>query len=395
MKTKPIHFSYFFFFILLNILCYSISYGQEQYSSIDNASKSVPEHLQSYQDIADHITQSLKSDKEKTRAIYIWITHNIQYDLSFSESDTLYRQQDMILNEVLDKRKGVCMHYSELFHAMGKHVGLKCWELSGYTNDIYGEVANESHAWNLVYTDSDSSYAFIDATWAAGHQIDDLYVHQFNDKYFLVPPKKFIHSHIPFDPIWQCLDKPISHTEFHESDYSKLYEKGTFAFHDSITLYEQQTDLEKLTHQNRRIKQNGISNNMIQDVVNLNANNIKVLKRNAVVYAFNDALDTLRYGISKYNEYIDHKNKRFKNPKLEDGEIQLLIDQAASGFLASKKQIVGLRSEDPALNEKIKSTEADFDVYLYDLEREQEFISVYLSKWKPFRAFVITNPKYW
>jgi hypothetical protein len=100
-------------------------YGQSVCPEIDNNSKTVPDSLFSYHEIAGYLTRNLSSDREKARAIYIWISHNIQYDLGKVNSDLRYSSAAEIISEALIERHGVCQHYSELFLAMSRSKPLR------------------------------------------------------------------------------------------------------------------------------------------------------------------------------------------------------------------------------------------------------------------------------
>jgi hypothetical protein len=354
-------------------------YGQSAYQEIDNKSKTVPDSLFSYHEIAGYLTRNLSSDREKARAIYIWISHNIQYDLGKVNSDLRYSSAAEIISEALIEWQGVCQHYSELFLAMSRSVGLKSYLISGYTRDPSGNISGPSHAWNAVRLDN--SYFLIDVTWAAGYERDGEYVHRFRDNYFLIPPEEFIETHMPFDPIWQFLDNPVNNAQFISKDFSNLDKPGDFMFHDSIQQFMQSNKINQLENSNRRILAFGVENNLIQKWVDENSLQITVTK-------YNLAIDTLNYGIDNFNLYITHKNKQFRNPKLEDKQIRELIDKAGNGFYAADSILHELNSFNDELNQAIIDTRNRMPELIAELEREHDFTARFLKKWKPLRPFM-------
>lgn len=364
----------------LGLLIISIyGYGQSNYSAIDNKSKTVPDSLLTYTEIAGILTKNLSTDREKARALYIWISHNIRYDLSLINTNRRYNSSEEIINEVLTNKQGVCQHYSELFHAMSKSAGLKSYLISGYTRHGTGEIADISHAWNAIQIDS--GYYLIDATWAAGYALNGKYIHQFRDQYFLIPPKDFIKDHMPFDPVWQFLDNPLDNGEFISNNFSKLDKKGEFAFRDSSWQYEQEDKLVQLEKSNRRIIACGVKNKLIQKQVDNNLLQITNLK-------YNLAIDTLNYGIDNYNLYVAHRNRKFRNPKLEDAQIKELMDNANHGVYTADKMLNELFSTHDELNNLIIDTRNRVPGMISNLEREKEFVNRYLKRWKPFRIFM-------
>ena len=367
------------------LLISTLGFSQSDYSEIDINSKTVPDSLTDNIQIADYLTKGLETDIDKARAIYIWIAHNIKYDLTQINSGKCYDSDQEIINEVLNERQGVCQHYSELFLAMSKSVGLESHLISGYTRDIFGNIADLSHAWNGIRIDS--NYYMIDVTLAAGYELKGKYVHKFRDDYFLKSPKEFIRDHMPFDPIWQFLDNPIDNNDFINKDFSRLETKGNFAFKDYIQQYAKQNELEQLENSNKRIIANGIKNNLIQKQVD--ENNLQITNRK-----YNLAIDTLNYGIDNYNLYITHKNRQFRNPKLEDSRVKELIDNADNGVFTANEIFYGLFSSNKELNDLITDARNRMPDLISDLEREKDFVDRYLKKWKPLRIFMFLTYGY-
>ena len=353
--------------------------GQSDFSTIDENSKNVSDSFIGYTEIADHLTNGLTTDIEKARAIYIWIAHNIKYELTQIDIVNRYDSKQDIIDEVIKDRKGVCQHYSELFLAMSKSAGLNSYLISGYTRDVFGEIAGLSHAWNGIKIDS--NYYLIDLTWAAGYEFKGKYVHKFRDDYFLKSPQTFIKDHIPFDPIWQFLDNPIKNKDFISKDFSKVEIVGDFAYKDSIKQFERFDELTQLENSNRRIIENGIENQLIQKQIDENI--LQIANRK-----YNLAIDTLNYGIDSYNLYVTHKNRQFKNPKLEDSRVKELIDNADYGVYAANEIFYGLFSSNNDLNKLIIESRNGMLDLITDLEREKDFTNKYLKKWKPLRIFM-------
>src|SRR5688572_1079584 len=88
--------------------------GQADYSTIDARSKDIPGTHKTCAEITRYLTENLATDMDRARAIYTWIAHNIAYDIKLGP----YYLTDDLVEKTLDRRKGKCGHYAELFSAM-------------------------------------------------------------------------------------------------------------------------------------------------------------------------------------------------------------------------------------------------------------------------------------
>lgn len=352
--------------------------AQTDFSAVNQSSKKVPDSITSYRGIAKYLTSSLETDEEKARALYIWIANNISYDVDYPFEQ--FDSAEQLIDEVLEERSGVCQHYSELFLAMSKSVGLDSYLISGYTKDAYDKIASSSHAWNAVKIDS--SFYLIDVTWGAGYLDNGEFTRLFNEDYFLVAPENFIEDHMPFDPMWQLTSNPVSYLSFEENDFSGFHKISNFLFTDSISDHSKLPRLAQLKRSTARMEKNGITENSLA---------LKRRQQNLIQITsieFNKAVDTLNYGINSFNIYIEHKNKRFKKPKLSDKYISRLIKEAENGIYAANENLNSMQSSNSQLNASISEVRKSLPELLKRLTDEKEFVTKYLKKWKPLRGFM-------
>lgn len=172
--------------------------------------------------IVRNIVDGARNELERLRAVWVWLCHNIEYDVSgyLGHSEKLSSPE-----EVIASGRGVCCGYSSLCMQMCREVGIECQEVPGHSKGIgYRQGRSLSgvksdHLWNAVLLGR--QWFLLDACWGAG-RVDmerQCFVRRFDDFYFLTDPEEFIHSHFPDEKKWQLLDVPISLEEF---------EKGVF-----------------------------------------------------------------------------------------------------------------------------------------------------------------------
>jgi hypothetical protein len=186
----------------------------EPYKEIDRHALQAPKEVErSFPALAAYLTKAAKSDTEKSRAIFRWVTDRIYYD-----ADSLLKRQvgDNSPETVLKTRKGVCQGYAGLIERLCQEAGLEVTQIRGFAMG-YGTLptdkAGESnHRWNAVKIDG--QWRLIDATWGAGYLSGKRFIKDCNDYFFLTPPEQLIYSHFPLEAKWQLLTAAIDAKEF-------------------------------------------------------------------------------------------------------------------------------------------------------------------------------------
>uniref|UniRef100_A0A3Q2Z0S3 Kyphoscoliosis peptidase n=1 Tax=Hippocampus comes TaxID=109280 RepID=A0A3Q2Z0S3_HIPCM len=167
--------------------------------------------------IVQNIASVAKSELEKIRAIWVWLCHNIEYDIGgyLGQSEKLCSPE-----EVIATGRGVCCGYSGLCMQMCRLVGVECQEVAGHSKGIgyrQGQSlrnVKSDHLWNAVLLGG--QWFLMDACWGAG-RVDmehQSFVKRFDDFYFLTDPEEFIDSHFPDEERWQLLEAPVTLEEF-------------------------------------------------------------------------------------------------------------------------------------------------------------------------------------
>lgn len=194
----------------------------EDYKEIDTHALNTPmSKMESIESLASYLIEPAKNDREKARAIYRWVTENIDYDVQgLLKGD----YGDTSPKGVLKSGKSVCSGYSGLFEGLADAAGLEVVTINGYAkgyNYTPGMVFSgpTNHAWNAIKIDG--SWYLLDSTWGAGYVDGRRFVRRYDDHYFLTPPEEFIYGHLPDDPKWQLLDDPVSKEKFEDLAYLK------------------------------------------------------------------------------------------------------------------------------------------------------------------------------
>ena len=365
--------------ILIFILIFSagIIMGVD-YTKIDKRAESVPGNLKTAKDITRYLTKGLNSPTEKVRVIYFWMAHAIRYDIAKMNSNETYTDPQQLVDEVLKTRKGVCANYAALFHACCQSAGIQSYIIEGYTrqND---KIVPLAHAWNAVYIDG--RFYNIDVTWAAGYVRGKKYFQQFRDNYFMILPVDFIKTHMPFDPVWQFSNNPVTHNDFESNDFAALKKQSDFNFGDSINTMSRLSTAEKSKREIRRITKAGITNKMIRDKVVQNRQSI-------ATEVYNSSATNFNKGVVKYNEYIQYKNTQFNKLAIKDDKILELLSSARRLFESAEESLSNLNIDDTDLKNPIHSMEISIKRMTKSLDEEDAFMSKYIKTSKPLRLIL-------
>lgn len=135
-------------------------------------SKLVQSHHPEIQQLADELTMGLKTDEEKSRAIYKWVASNISYDTESYFSDPTNPRYYSSLETLRDKQ-ALCSGYANLNAALHRSVGIEA-------RVVYGE----GHAWNEVKISD--RWQEQDPTYGSGglDMNNESFIPQYNEQYF-------------------------------------------------------------------------------------------------------------------------------------------------------------------------------------------------------------------
>ncbi|MDD4991320.1 MAG: transglutaminase domain-containing protein [Paludibacter sp.] len=361
-----------FVLLYLLILPCSLVFGAD-YSKIDKQAQVVPDNLKTPEEIAGYLTRNLTSPIEKSRAIFYWISQNIKYDNDILNTGSNHFDRKSILDEVLRTHKGVCQHFAELFNACCQSVGIQSYVISGYTRQS-SQLDPLSHAWNAVLIDS--RYYEFDVTWAAAAASED-----FIDQYFLVLPSVFIKTHMPFDPIWQFLNNPLTNAEFVACDYSKLKINSDYNYYDSISKLPTLTVLDKMIRENNRIVKSGLINSLVRERAALNQKNINLFKYNLAIENYNE-------GVAIYNSYLDAKYKNFYGGKLTQEQIYDMLAKSRKRISMAGNMLNEIETPSSETKQLIQKTQESIYIQKQKLNKEDIFVTNYFKTWKPVRILM-------
>ncbi|PHN04410.1 transglutaminase domain-containing protein [Flavilitoribacter nigricans] len=208
------------------------------FSAIDQRARKSPRQLESnLPELTAYLCEGTTGELEKIRAIYVWITTHIGYDWKAIEQD---KRINHFIRDILERKVALCFGYAQLFKKMCDEAGITGEIVNGYakgTTITELPIEEPNHSWNAVRIKDE--WYLLDATWGSStlsKQND--FVQITNDDYFLIRPDQFVRTHLPGNPMWQLLSRPVSAREFMGSDALPDPAIDTsFMFRDTIERY--------------------------------------------------------------------------------------------------------------------------------------------------------------
>ncbi|XP_064197224.1 kyphoscoliosis peptidase [Anguilla rostrata] len=206
--------------------------------SLDTYSSKV-RHRDTVEALVQELMKGISGDLEKLRAIWMWVTHHIEYDVEGLRVPSLRRSGAA---DVLRSGKAVCAGYAGLFQEMCRVAGIECETVSGYSKGAGYKLGKRfngdtNHAWNAVRLGG--RWHLLDSTWGAGN-CSEKFRFDYNEFYFLTHPALFVGDHFPEDAKWQLLTPRVSLKQYENMDHKKssFYNLGLLSSHPEQCLIQ-------------------------------------------------------------------------------------------------------------------------------------------------------------
>ncbi len=255
MKPLPL------FFLLFPVLLHS-----QPFSAIDEYCLNTPNsRSRTVEKLAQHLSEVTGNEVEKLRAVYAWVTLHIQYEDNYP-TDNFWATPEYIREQspevVLHNKTAICQGYANLFCAMAHALGLPCEVVTGIVKDADGSIPSLGHAW--VVAKADGQWRLCDPTWGVPPAGSRAYT--VTEAYFMAPPERFVFNHLPDDPAWQLLHKPVSERMFQSSGnaaitaYLKDAPDEVFAYQDTLEQWLAMDEVHRMLHMENRVLQFNGSN---------------------------------------------------------------------------------------------------------------------------------------
>lgn len=335
----------------------------------------IPDSLTySTQKIADYIRSNFSTEREMSRAIFVWIARNIKYNFDSILTNKYYETPSEVSDRILRTRTGVCLNYACLFNELSNKAGIKSYVIQGFTKQG-GSVDFLPHVWCAGFIDS--AWYLFDPTWGSGYVEGRKFVNQVNNYYFMTQPEDMIKSHMPFDPLWQLLYYPITHKEFFKGKQKMDKGRPFFNYPDTLNNYLHASELDRAVSSARRIELSGVENNFIAAKLRILKGEIEYYRNAMAAEKYESVVTSYNEGISMLNRFIAHRNNQFE---FENDSVQLaqILDSTEYCLTMASKALTDIEAPDRSISLSILELQHAIDGIMEALHEQRAFLYAYL-----------------
>jgi hypothetical protein len=323
--------------ILLILFSFEAKAQFNSYANADNVALNIPrDQTNTSEDISAFINKHLNTDEQKVRAIYTWLTRNIQYDKNSLHRVILDEDNDQRVSFALKRKRGVCENFAAIFTDLCNKSGIASFVIEGYTKQG-GSMDRSAHAWCAAFMNG--NWFLYDPTWDAGFVRNGNFQSFIQTNYFQISPIEFIRTHIPFDPMWQFLNPVVSYASFSRNRVESA--PAVFNFKDSINNYIKSDSLSRYLGSFSRIKNFDWPPSMIDTRLKQLKLEIELIYQDRDMAFYNSAVQNYNDAISIYNVFVNYKNNQFQ-PAKNDQEIKNLFTQITNKITTAQQKLKDL-----------------------------------------------------
>jgi hypothetical protein len=369
-----------FCIILSLVICYAISgYTQNaiDYAGIDRKALAIPgAQTNSTANIADYINTHFKTDNEKVRAIYTWVAANIRYNADSIRPIVFEEDRELTIASALRRRKGVCENYASVFNDICLKSRLKSFLIEGYTKQN-GSMDKSPHAWCTVFINN--TWRLYDPTWDEDRASLGRFTGNISYDYFDVPPAVFIQSHMPFDPMFQLLNYPVTYKEFYNGNTYVNNSKPYFNYADSILVYEKLNPLDKHVSVALRMEKNGTgTTTMVTNKLNKLKMDAEIIYQDHDTTLYNSAIADYNEALKIFNIFINYRNNKF-TPVKTDEEVQALFTSIEKQIQTANTKLQEVNRSKATLTLNISALEKVLNDLRTKINEQQAFLKDYFN----------------
>src|SRR6185312_6012546 len=352
-----------------------------QIGKVERTALNIPDsETNTTDDIAAYLKSHFKTDEDKVRAIYTWVTNNIKYDKNSNHRIILDEDQELRVTYALKSRRGVCENFAAIFNDICQKSGIPSFYIEGYTKQN-GSIDRTGHAWCAAFVDN--NWALYDPTWDAGFLNGSNYVDLVGSHYFENSPDDFISSHLPFDPMFQFLNYPVTYKEFYNcirptTSIQTNKPESYFNYKDSLSVYNRLDSLSRYLASLHRIENFDWPSSKIDTKLKRLKLEIELIYQDRDMDFYHSAIADYNNGIDLLNKFINYRNNQFQ-PVKKMNEVPGMFDTISKKIASANEKLREVNKSEATLTLNTGDIQQKLNDLVVYVKQQQNFYKNYLS----------------
>ncbi|HVZ97967.1 MAG TPA: transglutaminase domain-containing protein [Chitinophagaceae bacterium] len=351
-----------YFTVALLLPCFSAA---QEYQYADKVGMDAPDSKNTTtKDIADYVNQYCKSDEQKVRAIYVWVISHIAYSKDSIQFIVTDDDHEKLVTTGMRRRRGLCENFAAIFDDICKKTALRSFYIEGYTQQAR-DIDRVSHAWDAVFING--GWYLFDPTWDA---VQERLPAPVNTVYFMIRPGEFIQTHMPFDPMLQFLEHPVTFGEFNKGVFSG---SGTYYnYRDSVKKAETDDPYQQYQAAYHRIQQNGPGNELVKAKLQQIRLQLEIIYQDRDSVSYNTAIADYNKAIHLFNDFVTYRNNQFK-PAKTTSEVQQMFTDIRKYLLQAQLLLKEVNTSPATLALNTDDVEAAIQKLFTRVQEQEDF----------------------
>ncbi len=329
-------------------------------------------------DIAAFINNHFHSDDEKISAIYNWITNNIKYDADSMHYVILDEDNEQRVSVALRRKRGVCENFAAIFNDLCNKCGIHSFAIEGYTRQT-GSIDRSPHVWCAAFADGE--WNLYDPTWDAGYIRNGGFINHVQNNYFKMSPGVFIQTHLPFDPMFQFLNYPVTYKEFISGKTGEQSEKNYFNYKDSIDAFTKMNPLDQYLSVINRIKKSNWPASKIDTKLKRIRLEIEVRYQDKDVALYDSSVADYNRAINYLNNFLSYRNNQFQ-PAKSNQELQEVFVNIRNLIADANAKLKEVNLSDATLTLNTGGLQQKLDDLFANVKQQEIFLKNQVSQVK-------------
>jgi hypothetical protein len=329
-------------------------------------------------DIAAFINKHYHSEDEKIAAIYNWITYNIKYDADSMHYVILDEDNEQRVSVALRRKRGVCENFAAIFNDLCRKSGIQSFAIEGYTRQT-GSIDRAPHVWCAAFANGE--WNLYDPTWDAGYVKNGTFIDHQQNNYFKISPGVFIQTHLPFDPMFQFLNYPVTYKEFVSGSSGEHNEKNYFNYKDSLDSFSKMNGMEQYLSAVNRIKNSKWPDSKIDTKLKRLQLEIEVRYQDRDIALYDSSIADYNRGIDLLNSFLTYRNNQFQPAKSND-ELQNLFQNIRKLISDANAKLKEVNLSKATLTLNTGDLQQKLDDLFANVKQQESFLKNQVSQLK-------------